>query len=69
MKTQCEMVLDYMREFGSITTLDAFRDLGVARLASRVHDLRSQGYEITSTPAVSRNRWGKKVTFARYRLV
>ena len=28
-KTQAERVLDYIKKYGSITTLDAFRDLGV----------------------------------------
>ena len=32
--TQSERVLDYIKEFGSITQLDAIRDLGIMRLAS-----------------------------------
>ena len=38
--TQCSMVLDYMRQFGSITQLEAIRDIGCMRLASRISDLR-----------------------------
>lgn len=34
MASQKQMVLDYIREFGSITPLDAFKDLGVTRLAA-----------------------------------
>jgi hypothetical protein len=37
-----------MRRFGSISTIEAFNDLGVARLASRIHDLKGQGYNIVS---------------------
>lgn len=33
-KTQADRVLDYIKQFGSITTLEAFRDLGVTRLSS-----------------------------------
>ena len=33
--TQAQRVLDYIDEFGSITQLDALKDLGVMRLASR----------------------------------
>ena len=40
--TQCQRIIDYMRRFGSISTLDAFNDLGVARLASMIHDLKAQ---------------------------
>ena len=46
--TQCQRIIDYMRRFGSISTLEAFNDLGAARLASRIHDLKQQGYNIIS---------------------
>lgn len=41
--TQNQRILDYIRDFGSITQLDALQDLGVMRLASRISDLRKQG--------------------------
>lgn len=47
---QTERILDYMKRFGGITTLDAFRDLGVARLGSRIYDLKREGYDIVSEP-------------------
>lgn len=46
--TQAERILDYIREFGSITQIEALRDLGCMRLASRISDLRKQGYPIES---------------------
>lgn len=67
-KTQNERVLDYMREFGSITQADAYADLGVTRLASRVHDLRECGERISATYETKRNRWGDAVTYVRYAL-
>lgn len=45
---QTDRVLDYIREFGSITQLEALRDLGVFRLASRISDLKREGYVINS---------------------
>ena len=66
--TQCQRIIDYMRRFGSISTLEAFNDLGVARLASRIHDLREQGYHISSEIKSAKNRYGKKVHFKVYRL-
>lgn len=45
---QNERVLNYIKEFGSITQLDAIRDLGIMRLASRVSDLKKRGVYITS---------------------
>jgi hypothetical protein len=58
-----------MRQFGSISTLEAFNDLGVARLASRIHDLRQQGYNIESEVKTAKNRFGENTSFKIYRLV
>lgn len=66
--TQCQRILDYMHQFGSISTLEAFRDLGVARLASRIHDLKGQGYHITDEIKTSKNRYGENTYFKVYRL-
>jgi hypothetical protein len=66
--TQCERVLDYMREFGSITPLDAMQDLGCMRLAPRIADLRDQGYAIGRRMKSRKNRYGKSVSFAEYYL-
>ncbi len=64
--TQAQMVIDYIREFGSITPLDALRDLGVMRLASRISELKKNGYAIEKKTETVMNRWGKKTTVARY---
>ena len=67
--TQCNMVLDYMRQFGSITQLEAIRDIGCMRLASRISDLKDQGYAIGRRMKTSKNRYGKDVSFAEYYLI
>ena len=66
--SQCARIIEYMQVFGSISTLEAFNDLGVARLASRIHDLKSMGYNITSEIKSSKNRFGEKTYFKVYRL-
>ena len=66
--TQCQRILDYMHQFGSISTLEAFKDLGVARLASRIHDLKCMGYNIESETKSAANRFGEKTYFKVYRL-
>ena len=68
MATQCEMVLQYMRDFGSITPLQAVMDLGVHRLAARISNLRDSGHVISSRRVTAKNRYGKPVSFAEYRL-
>lgn len=67
-KSQCERILEYIAEFGSITTLEAFKDLGCTRLASRICDLKRQGYEFDSEFVKGKNRYGETVKFKKYRL-
>lgn len=67
--TQCQKVLDYMEQFGSITQLDALRDIGCMRLASRISDLREQGYPIGRRMKTGKNRYGDSVSFAEYYLI
>ena len=66
--TQNQRILDYINDFGSITQLEALRDIGVMRLASRISDLRKQGYSIVSEVEAVKNRYGEKCRIKRYRL-
>ena len=66
--TQCERILKYMRDFGSINPMQALDDLSVFRLASRITDLRKDGYKISRRMVTGRNRYGEKVSYAEYRL-
>lgn len=64
--TQKDMVLDYIDEFGSITPIDAFRDLGITRLAAVVCRLRREGHDIHNEREHALNRYGQTVRYARY---
>lgn len=55
---QTERILMYMRDFGSITQLEAMRDLGCMRLGARVYDLKREGYNIRREMETSKNRYG-----------
>ena len=66
--TQNERIINYMNEFGSITQMEALRDLGVARLASRISDLKRLGYEFRSEFEPVKNRWGENCSVKRYYL-
>lgn len=46
--TEYNQILDYIKTHGSITYLEAFREIGCTRLAEIIHDLRRRGYKITS---------------------
>lgn len=66
--TQADRVLAYIKEFGSITQLEALRDLGVMRLASRISDLKKRGYPIEGMIVCIKNRYGEDCRIKRYSL-
>ena len=67
--THCERILRYMRTFGSITSLEAFTDLGVARLSARIKDLRTSGHRIDGKTVTVKNRRGETCRVTRYTLI
>lgn len=67
-KSQKERVLQYIRDYGSISSLEAFRDLGVTRLAARVADLCDDGYDFVRKQESAINRYGDITHFTRYSL-
>lgn len=66
--SQNERIIDYIERFGSITQLEALRDLGVMRLASRISDLKRLGYPITREVETVNNRFGEPCRVKRYSL-
>ena len=64
--TQKELIIQYMNDFGSITTIEAFSDLGITKLTTRISELRRDGYVIASKRIDKKNRYGKNVKFNRY---
>lgn len=66
MSTQCDRIIDYITQNGSITSLEAVESLGVMRLASRINDLKRSGFSIASETVKSKNRFGETVYFSRY---
>ena len=66
--TQSQRIIDYMYEHGGITQYDALNELGVMRLASRISELRRNGYEIASKMVKVKNRYGETCRVKRYTL-
>ena len=63
---QNEMVIDYINTHGSITDAQARKYLGIGRLASRICDLKSAGYQIKREMIKVRKRGGAIAHVARY---
>ena len=68
MATQCDLILMHMKKYGSITHMEAESEYGIARLASRINDLRRQGVAIKSEMVDGKNRRGERTHYARYKL-
>ena len=67
--TQEARIVEYMTEFGGITQLEALRDLGVMRLASRISSLRQKGIAIKSETVTVKNRFNEDCHVSRYSLI
>lgn len=66
--TQCEKILNYIDEHGSITARQAYK-LGIMRLASRISDLRREGHLIKTEDIKVKNRDGSHSYIAKYYLI
>ena len=66
--TQAQYIKEYMERYGSITPLDALREFSCMRLGARIYDLERQGVKIIHETEHATNKFGKKVSYARYRL-
>lgn len=66
---QRQKVLDYINKWGSITSYQAYIDLGITQLATRISELKAQGYEFTDEWITKKNRDGDPVSFKKYMLL
>ena len=64
--TQNEMILTHLRDFGSITPVEAMKEYGCMRLGARIYNLKREGHDIRTERETHKNRYGKSVTYARY---
>ena len=68
MTPQCQMLLDYLQQHGSVTGLQALIELGIMNYKGRIHDLRKLGYTIRTDYITRMNAHGDVKTFAQYTL-
>ena len=68
--TQKLVILEHLKRFGSIEPLTALREYGIMRLASRMSDLKRDGYNFKKEMVVSVSKiTGLPVHFAKYTLL
>lgn len=67
-ETQHDRIVDYIRTHGSITTLDAYRDLGITKLTTRISEMRRMGIVIEGERISVKNRYDEECRVNRYTL-
>lgn len=68
MANRQDRVLQYMKEFGSITSAECFTELGYIDLPKIICDLQDKGHAINKKLIYKINRYGDKTHFKRYSL-
>lgn len=64
--TQSERIIRHLRDYGSISSMEAVQEYGIMRLASRISDLKKTGIPIRREMIVGKNRYGESTSYARY---
>lgn len=66
--TQKDRIINYIREFGSISSWEAYADLGITQLGARIDQLKKEGYEFRTEWESRKNRFNEDTTYKRYYL-
>ena len=66
---QKDLILQYINDFGYITSFQAYQDLGITQLATRISELKNKGYEFKTENVKIKNRYGKPSHYYKYYLI
>ena len=64
--SQHKKIADYIEKYGSITQFEAYRDLGITYLTTRISEMRADGIDFHQEWETRKNRYGEKVRYMRY---
>lgn len=64
--TQESAILEHLKKYGQITSMEAFTNYGVTRLSARIYNLRKAGYNIGTVESHTINRYGHNTNYATY---
>lgn len=67
--TQRDRVIMYLQDFGSISSWDAYKDLGITQLATRIFELKQRGYKFKTERISTKNRYGDASHYFKYTLI
>lgn len=61
-----ERTIKYLKKNKSITSKDAFVELGNTRLSATIFELRQDGWNIVNVKEQEKNRFGENTSYVRY---
>ena len=62
-------VLEHLKKYGKITSMEAIKNYGATRLSAIIYDLRHKdGYDIVTNTIAVKNRYGHTSQIAEYSL-
>ena len=69
--TQTRLVYNHLLKYGTITSMEAFTLYGITRLAATIFMLKKSPWNLNIRTEIveSTNRYGRKVTHAKYHLI
>lgn len=68
--TQIQLIKRHLTDHGSISSMEAFTEYGITRLADVIYKIKRQcGWTIITDTNTAINRYGTKVTYGVYRRV
>lgn len=60
-----ERILKYMKDFGSITTFEAFLELGCTRLSEYIRQIRID-HKVADEWIYTKNRYGRRIKYKKF---
>lgn len=63
--TQEKQIEQHLKQYGSITSWEAFEKYGITRLSARIYNLRRY-HNMLSKQMTTTNRYGNTVNYVRY---
>lgn len=63
--SQKDRIINYIREFGSISSWEAYSDLGITQLGARIDQLKKDGYEFVTEWEKGKNRYGEPTMYKK----
>ena len=65
--TQAQRIRQYLDDHGSISPMEAFLNLGITKLATRISEMIRDGEKVQKVMEKGLDRYGNTVSYMRYK--